>query len=180
MFRMTVEGQFSAAHAIRDYPGYNQHTRYVSRSGRNDFVSLKVARDDRFIYFYARTREPITPWSDPGWMRLLIDVDCNRQTGWEGYDYVVNRKVGSATSTTLEKNAGGWNWQGVGELALVTRGNELHLAVPRSALGFEAAKGPLRFDFKWTDNVPDSGNILDFLTDGDVAPNARFNYHFEE
>ena len=47
-------------------------------------------------------------------------------------------------------------------------------------LGLDAAKGPLKFDFKWADNIPDSGDILDFLDHGDVAPNGRFNYQFAE
>ena len=37
---------------------------------------------------------------------------------------------------------------------------------------------PLRFDFKWTDNVPAKAEAIDFLDQGDTAPNARFNYRY--
>lgn len=40
-------------------------------------------------------------------------------------------------------------------------------------------KDKVRFDFKWADNVPDSGDGMDFLDHGDTAPNARFNYRYE-
>ncbi len=164
----------------RDFPGYNNCARYTNSSGRNDFVALKVARDRKQVYFYARTQEPISSPADPGWMTLLIDADQNHSTGWEGYDFIVNRiKRGSSTGI-LERNLGGWKWAPVGEVPLVLKGNQMHLAVPRSTLGLPAAKGPLRFDFKWADNVPESGDILDFITQGDVAPNLRFNYRYQE
>ncbi len=35
------------------------------------------------------------------------------------------------------------------------------------------------FDFKWVDNTR-PGDIMSFTTDGDTAPNGRFNYRFEE
>ncbi len=49
----------------RDFAGFNNCARYTNSSGRNDFVSLKVARDRKNIYFYARTKAPITPATDP-------------------------------------------------------------------------------------------------------------------
>jgi hypothetical protein len=55
--------------------------------------------------------------------------------------------------------------------------NELHLAVERGGLGYTPDK-PVSFDFKWTDNVPATADALDFLDQGDAAPNARFNYRY--
>ena len=162
--------------AHRDHPGYNDCARYVNRSGRNDIVACKVARDAENLYFYARTRAPLTPAADARWMLLLIDVDCDHRTGWEGYDFLVGRTSTGAT-TSLERNAGGWAWEPVAAVARVSAGNEVHLAVPRAALGLG---GTASFDFKWIDNMPPSGAILDFLTHGDAAPNGRFNYRWRE
>jgi hypothetical protein len=53
----------------------------------------------------------------------------------------------------------------------------MHLAAERTALGMAPGK-PLRFDFKWTDNVPANVDGIDFLDQGDTAPNARFNYRY--
>ncbi len=163
--------------ASRDWPGYNNHTRYRNATGRNDLVLAKVARDDRFLYFYVRTDKPITPPTGEKWMLLFINADGDPRTGWEGYDVVVNRLRRGSTAGVVERYAGGWKWQPVSEAAWVMAGNELHLAVPRGPLCMD--KGPLRFDFKWADNAGD-GDISSFITDGDVAPNGRFNYHFEE
>ena len=45
------------------------------------------------MYFYARTREPLTPCTDQLWMMLLIDADRNHRTGWNGYDFLINRTM---------------------------------------------------------------------------------------
>ena len=66
------------------------------------------------------------------------------------------------------------------EIHLRVAGDELWLELPRAVLGLDAARGPLRFDFKWADNVSDNGDIVSWLDAGDCAPNGRFNYRFEE
>ena len=43
-----------------------------------------------------------------------------------------------------------------------------------------ALESDVDFDFKWIDNTPrNTTEILDFLCNGDVAPNARFNYRYK-
>ena len=97
---------------------------------------------------------------------------------FRSYDFVVNRTVPAAGKSLLERYDQSGEWKPVTEVKFAVQGAELHLAVPRQALGLEAS--PLRLDFKWADHTPDSGNILDFLDHGDVAPGGRFNYRFEE
>jgi len=164
----------------RNHPGWTPVGTYTNTTGRNDFDTMKVARDENNLYFYVRTREPITPPEGSNWMLLLLNTDGDARNGWEGYDAIVNRTIRDESTSVLERNTGGWNWQPVTEVKFVVVGNEMHLAIPRSALGLQPEKGPLRFDFKWADNVPDSGNILDFIDKGDVAPNGRFSYRYEE
>jgi len=77
----------------RDHPGWGRIKSYTNFTGRNDFVLLKVARDDEKIYFYAETDKPLTRATDKNWMLLFIDSDGDYQTGWEGYDYLVNHEV---------------------------------------------------------------------------------------
>lgn len=167
--------------AHRNHPSFASKLTYVNQSGRNDFDTLKVARDAENLYFYVRTRTPITaPVPSTNWMWLLLNTDGNSRNGWEGYDFIVNRTVKDAGKTVLERNAGGWKWTPVVDIKMVVAGNELHLVIPRSALSVGADKGPLKVDFKWADNVPASGKALDFMDQGDVAPNNRFNYRFEE
>jgi hypothetical protein len=162
----------------RDFNGTaGEH--YVNRTGRNDFVALKVARDAENVYFYAKTREPISPNADPNWMWLMIDADQNAGTGWQGFDFIVNRSVDADGTAWLEKNAGGWQWTKVAKVRCRVAGNELQLAIPREALGLSVGNAKLAFDFKWADNLQSPGDVMDFYLSGDVAPDARFVYRYE-
>ena len=51
---------------------------------------------------------------------------------------------------------------------------ELELALPLSALGLSGP--PALLDFKWADNIQQTGDWSDFTLNGDVAPDDRFNY----
>ena len=77
--------------APRNHPGVGKAGPYVNKTGRNDLAVAKVSWDETNIYFFIRTRQAITPHTDPNWMLLFIDVDGNPATGWLGYDFVVNR-----------------------------------------------------------------------------------------
>ena len=162
----------------RDEPGWGNAGPYRNGTGRNEFVTLKVARDADHVYFYARTREPITPHTDPNWMLLFIDTDRRKDTGWEGYDVLINWPVIDARRTTVKHNTGGWNWQPAGEALYRVEDNQLVVAVSRQALGL--AGGPITFDFHWADNIAGTGEIEDFFDHGDSAPARRFNYRFLE
>jgi len=152
-------------------------THYTNHTGRNNLVSMKVARDSRTVYFYLRTQNPITPPATAAGTWLLIDADRNAGTGWEGYDFIVNRTAENGAAW-IEKNTGGWNWKRVAKARLRVEGRELQLAVPRSALGIRAGKR-ISFDFKWVDNLQRPGDIMDFYLSGDAAPPGRFNFRYE-
>ena len=158
----------------RDFGSGAAH--YVNKSGRNDLMTMKVTRDANNVYFYVKTREAITDSGDANWMLLLIDADSDAKTGWEGYDFIINRTV-TGRQSSLEKNGGGWKWQPVGKVHLNVEGNELMLAVPRATLGLESRED-FALDFKWWDNLQKPGDIMDCYLSGDVAPEGRFNYHY--
>lgn len=159
----------------RDYRGWGKDTRYRNLTGRHDIVLCKVGYDAKRVYFYARTSEPLTPATDPNWMLLYLDTDRNATNGWLGYDFVINRRVRSATATTLERQTKtGYAWETAGRVQYRVQGCELELAVPLSALGIRAL--PATLDFKWADNLQQTGDASDFTLNGDAAPNDRFNY----
>lgn len=166
----------------RDHPGYDGAGRYVNRTGRNDFELLKVAADDRSVFFYAQTVQPISPSNDRDWMLLLIDADCDAKTGWAGYDYLVNHQMKDA-STSIVQAWRGDRWKNVGEATYRVRGHGMELAIPRAILGFADPAVRPRFDFKWADNLQSplqsAEDVATFMLNGDVAPNSRFNYRFE-
>ncbi|TCS86507.1 hypothetical protein EDD80_10740 [Anseongella ginsenosidimutans] len=184
--KVSVDGKFDEWQQVT--PGFKAHTgntlhrdspgwkgkHYTNTTGRNDIVLTKVARDKRNIYFYVETADDLSPAGQPGWMRLFIDTDRDKKTGWEGYDYVVNR-VSPGKKAVVEKSKEGWNWEKAGEISYAVKGRQLEIAIPRSLLG---QRGHVDLEFKWSDNMQEEGNITDFLLNGDVAPMGRFNYHY--
>ncbi len=160
----------------RKHRGYGK-TFYENDSGRNDFIVAKVTRDAENLYFYVETAGPVTEPAGDGWMTLWVDIDRNKSTGWEGYDFAVNHKRPDGNEAALERSERGWNWSEIGQVAFRVQGSRLEMRVPRTLVGLEA-NAPLDFEFKWTDNVPASGDILDFYLYGDVAPSGRFNYRY--
>ena len=151
---------------------------YTNHTGRNDLLSFRVARDEDNVYFYARCREPLSPCTGSNWMWLLIDLDQNAATGWEGFDFIVNRTVENEGSAWLEKNEGGWNWKKVARISFRTSGRELHLTIPRAALGLSKNSASISLDFKWADNIQAPGDLMDFYVSGDAAPEGRFRYRY--
>ena len=159
--------------APRDYDGV-AGLHYKNNSGRNDFVAAKVARDSSRVFFYVRTAAAVSPSRGSNWMWLLIDADQNPSTGWQGFDFIVNRVIKSEGTTWLEKNNGGWKWEKVATIKFRVEGNELHLAIPRKALA--QSRFRIGIDFKWADNLQQPGDPMDFWLSGDVAPDGRFKY----
>lgn len=160
----------------RDHDGaYNTH--YVDNSGRNDIVAARVAHDDDNVYFYVETASKLTPDTDPAWMQLFIDADRSKQSGWGGYDFVINRVSPLKGKAVVERCASAdnlWIWEQAGTASYRVSGNVLEIAVPKTLLGFDADK--IDFEFKWNDNMQHPGNVMDFYVSGDTAPGGRFNY----
>lgn len=162
----------------RDAVGYG-NIRYVNNSGRNDIVVSKVAVDDTNIVFYAQTMEHLTYYGDKNWMLLFIDADNNPDTGWYGYDFVINKRVINGTKTTLMSfDSKKGEWKEVEELDMRIDDNMLMVSVPRKSLGLSNLK-EFVFDFKWSDNVYELEDPISFCLNGDTAPNRRFNYRFK-
>ncbi len=164
--------------AHRDHPGYSG-LHYTDASGRNDIITSKVAVDAERVHFWVETNNPLTPCTDPNWMLLLIDADNDASTGWYGYDFLVNKRVIDAETTTLmrwEADGGDGKWVECARLPLRVKGAELALAIPRDVLGLTG--DAFTFDFKWADNPADLVDPISLCTAGDTAPNRRFNYRF--
>ncbi len=189
---ITVNGDFEEWNAItveyrdtigdtlhRDHPGYSGH-HYTDDSGRNDIVTCKVAVDAENIFFYVATNETLTPHTGNNWMLLLINIDQNADTGWYGYDFLINKQIVDDSTTVLMAyegdNAEG-RWVEKTRLNYAYKGNALELAIPRALLGLDGSE--LTFDFKWADNPASLDDPLSLCTSGDTAPNRRFNYRFK-
>jgi hypothetical protein len=150
------------------------YIQYVNQTGRNDLIRAKAARDENFVYFFIETDDDITCYTDEKWMRLFIDVDRCKSTGWEGYDIALNIESPEKNYSKLAQYTNGWNWVTMNDsISYEISGEMMEIALPRRYF-----KEPLDFEFKWSDNMQVDGDIYDFLLHGDVAPSGRFNYRF--
>ncbi len=162
----------------RNWPGCENHI-YTNETGRNDIIESKVVFDAYNVYFYAETAERLTSNINNNWMLLYINSDSDYETGWEGYDYVVNRHRRDCTAS-LERLVGNeWNLETVGLVSYSYSGSEIEIAIPRNLIGQDNKKY-ITFDFKWADNIQSFGDITEFSMSGDSAPNRRFNYRYQK
>ena len=161
----------------RDCEGFGSHY-YTGDAARNDFTCAKVSYDKNKIWFYVETLDDITPYTDPNWMRLLIDAGAATASSkdWEEFEYIIGREGTTADTMRVERSTGGWNWETVGNAKYKVSGNVLVLELDRKLLG-KAGKS-LDFGFKWCDNNIFDGDILTLYTDGDAAPGGRFTFRF--
>ncbi len=185
---ISIDGNFAEWAAVtplfKDVAGDVQHRNFqnvlgtatlTNNTGRNDIIESRATYDANNIYFYVKTVDAISPSIDPNWMLLFIDADRNKGTGWEGYDYVVNLGVTSASQTTLKQWTGAV-WGNAVSISYKVVGNEMELNVPRSSVGMSTATP--EFYFHWADNPQQLNDITAFFTDGESAPDRRFNYNF--
>ena len=109
-------------------------------------------------------------------MMLLIRTGNPANHVWNGYDFIVNRLPPGKFGALLEKNNGGWNWLRAADIKFRVEGNQMHLAVPREALGL--TQDPVTFDFKCIDNVKLPDDLTVLYNDGDTAPLGRFRFRY--
>ena len=160
----------------RDFVGYDPNIKYTNKTGRNDIVSAKVGLNKKDIFFYVKTRKKLTSHKDDTWMLLFIDADKDINTGWEGYDYVVNYEVKSSQKSTLKK----WNgtsWVDAGKVTYKKKSNKLELCVAKKDINLKENRD---FYFKWADNPKELKDVTTFFMNGDTAPDRRFKYHFSK
>ena len=169
----------------RDAMGFG-HTSYTNTSGRNDIVSAKVTSDTKNLYFYIQAKHDVTMFdTNSSWMQIYLNVDRrdgdNGESGWYGYDYIVNYKAKDAFTTTLAKYNGAdgaYGFTSVGEISYRAKDNEMMIAVPLSMLGIEGYK-EISVEFKIADSDTVYDEMEDFYCDGDVAPLGRLNYVYQ-
>lgn len=162
----------------RYHVSYGSELVYTNTTGRNDLDEMKVSFDSENIYFYVKTKMPLTHHTDSRWMQLLINTDANYHTGWYGYDFIVNHTVISANETTIKAFTNAeQQWHNPRTVRYYYEGNEMHIEIPADLLGINTGR-PFHFDFKWVDNSLANNDIMDLYVDGDTAPNGRFNYRY--
>ncbi len=158
------------------------HQTMTNTTGRNDIVAAKVTQDTTYLYFYVQTADDITkPVADTSWMQLFLDVDGSTETGWYGYDFIVNYKANEDFTTTVAKYTGtdgAYAFTECGTVSYRVKGNQMMIAVPMEMLGVEFYN-QVSMQFKWADSDTLYDEMADFYIDGDAAPLGRLNYVYQ-
>ncbi len=167
--------------AARNHRGYGAdgYTTYTNQSGRNDIVATKVVSDTKNLYFYIETAASITQYdAASSWMQIYLDTDRNADTGWYGYDYIVNYQAKGDFESTVAKYSGtdgAYGFTEAGTIAYRVKGNQMMLSVPQALLGIENGTA-VSLAFKIADSRTVYDEMEDFYCDGDIAPLGRLNY----
>ncbi len=159
--------------AHRDATSYVGDFHYVNETGRNDIINCKVSVAGGYACFLAECAEDITTPEGTNWMNLFVNSDADYETGWNGYDFVINRTRENGKCSVLKFKDNSWETVTAGEADIKVDGKYIVIKVDAKLLELKDT-----FDFKWADNSCDSGEILDFIDKGDVAPSDRFNFRY--
>lgn len=161
---------------LRHSQSFFTNTVYVNNTGRNDFDTAQVSQDADYLYFTVTTVHDIVTDDGSNWMNLFLNTDGDSATGWEGYDFVLNR-ARDGHYVSIESLSDGWSGTPVGQALYTVSGNRMTLRVSKAALGLSGSVES--FLFKWADNSTTSGNVMEFMDLGDTAPNDRFAYLYQ-
>jgi hypothetical protein len=160
----------------RDSPSLLSSFYYVNETGRNDLVSAKVSKTTDFVYFCVDCAADITTPEGENWMNLFVNADRSYETGWEGYDFIINRSRENGKCTVERFSTKEWDEAiAVGEADYTVVGNRMVIRVSSSLLCLD---GRDSFDFKWADNSTTVGDPMEFLDLGDSAPNDRYRFRY--
>ena len=146
---------------------------YKDDTGRNDVVNVRALYDAENLYFLITCAKDITAYEegDKTWMNVLLSTGGS---GWNGFDYVVNRTVTGDTAAVERLGADGEAQGSAGTARIAVQGRYLAVSVPRAAVGLD--KDKFSFSFKVADHVLGYTDIMNYYIQGDCAPIGRFGY----
>lgn len=150
---------------------------YVNGTARNDLDMAKVSQDVEYLYFHITTATPLITVDDELWMNLYVNADNNAATGWEGFDFILNRSRTDDTVSVERFVDGKWVFEAVGEADYTLDVSSMTIKVSKTALGLTAGEA-VSLTFKWADNADVRGDIMRFMELGDTAPNDRFAFAY--
>ncbi len=161
----------------RNTISYNPHYRYINNTGRNDFDYAKVSQDSANLYFLVKTSSDIIIDNNATWMNLYLNVDGDPTTGWEGFDYVLNRDRDSFVVTVEKFVDNTFDTRIVGGAYYYLEGQYMAIRLPKSLLGLAGKLDAMTF--KWADNSVENGDPMAFMDLGDTAPDNRFAFSYK-
>lgn len=164
-----------AANFDRNAYGGARTVKYTQAEARNNLQTVKITKDDQYIYFYIESDKDITADDGNGnWMNLFLTAGEVRNTGWVCYDYVINRSVNGGKGS-IEKLNADFTSEKIGDADITVNGKVMQIAIPRSAVGLTDSN---EFYFKVADGVENPEDIMDYYVTGRCLPMGRLSYKF--
>ncbi len=162
---------------LRSFGSFCYEFLYTNGTPRNDLDVAKVSQDADYFYFHITTATPLITVDDEHWMNLYINADNDTSTGWEGFDFIINRSRTDKTVSVERFVDGQWSFEGVGDADYILGENAMTVKVSKSLLGCKTGEA-VSLSFKWADNADVRGDIMRFMELGDTAPNDRFVFTY--
>ncbi len=161
---------------LRNTVSYDKHFRYINNTGRNDLAEAKVSQDANAFYFLIKASHNIVIDNDADWMNLYINTDADMKTGWEGYDYVLNRDRDSFVVTVEKFINDTYETEVVGGAYYYLEGDSMAIRLSKDIIGMSGKCTEMIF--KWADNAAVCGDPMAFMDLGDTAPDNRFGFRY--
>ena len=162
---------------LRSFASFSSEFLYTNGTARNDLDVAKVSQDADYLYFHITTATPLITADDGLWMNLYVDADNDPATGWEGFDYIINRSRTDKIVSVEKFVDGKWVFETVGEGEYTLGESSMTIKVAKTTLGHKNGDA-VSLSFKWADNADVKGDVMAFMELGDTAPNDRFVFAY--
>ncbi len=162
---------------LRSFGSFCYEFLYTNGTARNDLDVAKVSQDEDHFYFHITTATPLITADDELWMNLYINSDNDISTGWEGFDFIINRSRTDKTVSVEKFLNGQWVFEHVGDAEYMLDESAMTVKISKHLLGCKTGEAS-SLSFKWADNADVRGNIMRFMDLGDTAPNDRFVFTY--
>ncbi|NLX67391.1 MAG: hypothetical protein GXZ19_11625, partial [Bacteroidales bacterium] len=160
----------------RDNYGSSQTIRYTQDAPVDKLEEIRVAHDTNNLYFYVKGKGKFTnPQNKENWMNILIGIGGPSLKGWECYDYIIGKEIGSG-ETSIEKFGNGFNSSIIGKAKLRINNNVIILSIPRATI--DLINNPI-FYFKAAMGVTNPADIMNYYQSGSVMPMGRLSYMYQ-
>lgn len=164
-------------------------TRMLDNSGNNDLRYAKVTHDTKYLYFYidvpekAEEEDNYIASGDAGtsWMQIFINTDMNAETGFYGFDYIINNTVKDSKTSTVAKatkNGKEFEFEDSADIEYKVKDNKMMIKVALEDLGI-TDYNKIKFAFKWVDSNTKITTMEQMYSEGDCAPLGRLSYVFQ-
>ena len=163
--------------------------RIKDESGNNDIRNAKITQDTKYLYFYIDVPETVDEEAnaisayaaDTSWMQIFINTDMNAETGFYGYDYIINNTVKDEKTSTLGKaksNGKEFDFEDGADIEYRVKDNKMMIKVSLEDLGI-TDYSQIKFAFKIVDSDTKITTMEQMYSEGDCAPLGRLNYVFQ-